>query len=187
MKRRWVVAAVMIAASVIMAGVVFGGAVDYFLKVDDVKGESQDAKHKGEIDVLSWSWGETTTSPGATPSRVGAGSGRIYFTGANFTTFANKASTAFFQACATGKHFKQAILTGRKAGKAQQDYYKVIFTDVVVSSYQTGGSTQSNALPMDQFTFTFGKVELWYAAQKPDGSLEPFMKAGFDVTANRAF
>ena len=183
MKQRWVIAAVLVAALFIMTGVVFGGAVDYFLKVDDVKGESMDYNHKGEIDIMSWSWG--VSQPSA--ARREAGAGKVQSREVNFTTFANKASTAFFQACATGKHFKQAILTGRKAGKAQQDYYKVIFTDVVVSSYQTGGSTQSNALPMDQFTFTFGKVELWYAAQNPNGSLEPFMKAGFDVTANRAF
>ena len=50
MKRRWVVAALLIAASFIMAGAVFGGAVDYFLKIDEVKGESQDSKHSGQID-----------------------------------------------------------------------------------------------------------------------------------------
>ena len=34
-------------------------AFDYFLKLDGIPGESVDAKHKGEIDVLSWSWGES--------------------------------------------------------------------------------------------------------------------------------
>ena len=34
-------------------------AFDYFLKLDGIPGESTDAKHKGEIDVLSWSWGES--------------------------------------------------------------------------------------------------------------------------------
>ena len=34
---------------------------DYFLKVDGVEGEAPDSKHKNEIDVQSWSWGETQT------------------------------------------------------------------------------------------------------------------------------
>ena len=39
-------------------------AVDMFLKLDDVKGESKDSKHKEEMDVLAWSWGASqSTSP----------------------------------------------------------------------------------------------------------------------------
>ena len=32
-------------------------AVDMFIKIADIKGESGDSKHKGSIDVLAWSWG----------------------------------------------------------------------------------------------------------------------------------
>ena len=39
--------------------------VDYFLKIDGIEGESQDATHKGEIDVVSW-------------KQVHAGSARSY-------------------------------------------------------------------------------------------------------------
>jgi type VI secretion system secreted protein Hcp len=35
------------------------GAVDYFLKLEGVEGESQDKDYKKQIDVESWSWGET--------------------------------------------------------------------------------------------------------------------------------
>ena len=45
-------------------------AVDYFLKFDGIKGESADVKHKDEIDVESWSWGETHPVP---PERAAAG------------------------------------------------------------------------------------------------------------------
>ncbi len=33
-------------------------AVDYFLKIDGIAGESTDDKHKEWIDVLSFSWGD---------------------------------------------------------------------------------------------------------------------------------
>ena len=32
-------------------------AVDMFIKIGDIKGESRDKTHKEEIDVLAWSWG----------------------------------------------------------------------------------------------------------------------------------
>ena len=31
-------------------------ASDIFAKIGDIKGESLDSKHKGEVEVLSWSW-----------------------------------------------------------------------------------------------------------------------------------
>ena len=51
-------------------------AFDYFLKLDGIPGESIDAKHKGEIDVLSWSWGES--QPSAADRRAAArGAGKV--------------------------------------------------------------------------------------------------------------
>ena len=35
--------------------------VDYFLKLDGIPGESVDSKHKDEIDIMSFSFGETQT------------------------------------------------------------------------------------------------------------------------------
>ena len=32
-------------------------AVDMFLKLDGIEGESKDAKHAGEIDIESFAWG----------------------------------------------------------------------------------------------------------------------------------
>jgi type VI secretion system secreted protein Hcp len=184
MKRRWVVAALMIAASVIMAGVVFGGAVDYFLKVDGVPGESQDSKHRGEIELMSWSWGET--QGGARSAGGGSGAGKVNFQDVNFTAFMSSASVNFFKFCATGQHLKSAILTARQAGKSQQDFYTITFTDVLVSSYQTGGNRTNSTLPVDQFTFNFGKVEIEYKTQKADGSTGAATKAGFDLKLNKS-
>jgi type VI secretion system secreted protein Hcp len=32
-------------------------AVDMFIKIGSIGGESQDKTHKGKTDVLTWSWG----------------------------------------------------------------------------------------------------------------------------------
>jgi type VI secretion system secreted protein Hcp len=88
-------------------------------------------------------------------------------------------------ACATGKHLKQAILTARKAGKGQQEFLVFKFTDLLVSSYQTGGTAHSDAAPMDQIAFNFAKIEVEYRGDRPDGSLDQPVRAGWDVGANQ--
>ena len=185
MKQRWLVAAVLVAASLIVAGVVFGGAVDYFLKIDVIPGESLDAKHKGEIDVLSWSWGETQA--GTAAARGGLGAGKIQFRDVGITAKLSKASPILFQDCAMGRHYNQAVLTARKAGKGQQEFYIMKFYDVVVTSYQSGGSATGNEVPIDQFTFNFGKVEIEYKPQKPDGSLDAGIFGKWDVRRNNKY
>src|ERR1044072_1737347 len=111
---------------------------DYFLQLAGIPGESQDAKHKDWIDVLSWSWGET--HPGTPHTGSGGGSGKVTFNDLAFTQRVNKASPALLVACAGGTHIKQAKLGGRRAGKGQQEFLTWTFSDVLVSSYQTGGS-----------------------------------------------
>lgn len=186
MKQRWVIAAVLVASLFIITGVVFGGLVDYFLKIDTVKGESQDAKHRDEIDVLSWSWGET--QPAGSRSVGGAASAsRIQFRDVSITTKLNKASPVLLEACATGMHYPQAVLTARKAGKGQMDFYMMKFYDVVVTSYQSGGSATGNEAPIDQFTFNFGKVEIEYKPQKADGSLGAGVFFKWDVRKNNKY
>ena len=88
-------------------------------------------------------------------------------------------------ACATGQHIKVATLTVRKAGKDQQEYYIVKLSDNLVSSYQSGGSEGSNALPVDQFSINFAKIEFEYKSQKPDGTLGAPVKGGWDLKANK--
>jgi type VI secretion system secreted protein Hcp len=156
-------------------------AVDYFLKIDGLPGESTDSKHKGEIDILSWSWGATNTGTHGVGS--GGGAGKVVMNDATFTTPTNKSSPKLFLACATGQHIKSATLVCRKAGKTQQEYFKIIFSDLLISGYQTGGSggTGTATLPTDQFTLNFTKIELNYAAQKSDGTLDSPIINSYDI------
>src|SRR5258708_6196229 len=110
-------------------------AVDYFLKLEGVQGESADHKHKGEIDLLSWSFGASNAS--TFHFGGGGGAGKVQMQDMHFQMNVNKASPKLFLACATGEHIKKATLVCRKAGKDQQEYLTVNFTDVMVSSFQT--------------------------------------------------
>jgi type VI secretion system secreted protein Hcp len=160
-------------------------AVDYFIKFDGIKGESADAKHKDEIDVESWSWGETHA--GAAPSGGGAGAGKVSMQDFHFVMRLNRASPGLMKACATGQHIKTAMLSGRKAGKGQQDYLTFKFNDVLVSSIETGASEDADFLPTDHVSFNFAKLEVEYKPQKADGSLGSAVQFRYDLKANKTF
>jgi type VI secretion system secreted protein Hcp len=158
-------------------------AVDYFLKIDGIDGEAADAKHKGEIDLDSWSWGE---SQGGTMSfGGGGGAGKVQMQDFHFTMKVNKATPKLILACASGEHIKKAVLTCRKAGKEQQEFLKYSFTDVLISSYQTGGASNGGLIPTDQIAFNYGKMEVEYKEQKADGTLGGPIKSGWDLKANK--
>ncbi|HTY61531.1 MAG TPA: Hcp family type VI secretion system effector [Acidobacteriota bacterium] len=159
-------------------------AVDFFLKLDGIEGESSDSKHKGEIDVESWSWGET--QHGSFASGGGGGSGKVSMQDFSFIMQVNKASPKLLLACANGEHIKEAVLVCRKAGKEQQEFLKMKFTDCLVSSFQTGGSGGSGIVPTDQISLNFAKIEYEYKAQKADGTLDGAVKAGYDLKQNKA-
>ena len=152
-------------------------AVDYFLKIDGIQGESRDDRHKDEIDIESFSWGETQSGTFAVGG--GGGSGKVSMQDFHFTMPVNKASPALFLACAQGDHIKNAILTCRKAGKDQQEFMKVTMNDVLVSSFQIGGA--GGVVPTDQISLNFAKIEVEYQEQDATGKLVGSIKKWFDL------
>src|ERR1035441_7460568 len=103
-------------------------AVDYFLKIDGIEGESQDKTHKNEIQIESFSWGESNV--GSMGAGGGGGSGKVAMQDFHFVMGAKKSTPNLILLGADGSHVKSAILTCRKAGKDQQEFLKYTFTDV---------------------------------------------------------
>jgi type VI secretion system secreted protein Hcp len=155
-------------------------AIDYFLKLDGISGESRDSKHKGEIEVLSFSFAETHPG-GSGPGGGGGGAGKVQMSDFSFTAKTSKASPQLFLHCAQGRHIKQALLTVRKAGGTQQEYLKIKLNDVLVSSYALGGEAD-DAQPDDSFSLKFTKISYDYSPQKADGSLDAPVHGGWDLT-----
>ncbi len=139
-------------------------AVDYFLKIDGISGESTDESHKDEIEVESFSWGVSQT---ATRSG-GAGAGRAVFQDLHFAAPVSKASPNVFLKCATGQHIKQAVLTARRAGGEQrEEFLKITLTDVLVSSYQsTGANPGPPEAPADSVALRYASAKLSEGAQQ---------------------
>ena len=66
-------------------------AVDYFLKLDGIEGESHDDKFKNQIDLESWSWGETQS--GTFSGGGGGGAGKVSMQDFHFVMKLNKATS----------------------------------------------------------------------------------------------
>lgn len=159
-------------------------AVDYFLKIDGIEGESTDDQHRNQIEILSFSWGENQPGISRQAQGVGGGgSGKASFQDIHFKASANKATPKLMLAAATGQHIKSAKLFVRKAGERQQDFYEIELQDVIVSSYQAGG--QGGSVPTDSFSLNFTKIQFEYSPQSPDGTLGSPIKAGYDIKANK--
>jgi len=153
------------------------------LKIDGIDGESLQKGHEKQLELMSFSWGESNT--GSMAGNTGGGSGKVSMQDFHYTIPVNKSTPKLFLACASGEHIKTAELTCRKAGKTQQEFLKWKFTDLIISSYQTGGSGGSDVIPIDQVSFNFTKIEVSYAPQKADGSLDAAIPAGWDLKAGQ--
>jgi type VI secretion system secreted protein Hcp len=156
-------------------------AMDIFIKIGDLKGESIDDKHKDEIQVLAWSWGMSQS--GTTHMGPGGGSGKASFQDLSITHYIDKCSPNLMLACANGKHFSEALLTVRKAGEKPLEYLKITMTDLIITSVTTGGSGGEDRLT-ENVSLNFAKFKVEYTPQKKDGSGDAPITIGWDVAGN---
>ncbi|MGW5237706.1 Hcp family type VI secretion system effector [Monashia sp. NPDC004114] len=151
-----------------------------FARLGAIKGESRDAKHKDEIDLLSWSWG--VSQSGTAGQGGGGGSGKARFDDFSFTHHVDKASPLLMKACATGEHMRDATITVRKAGQGQQEYLVIKMTDVVITRVSTSADAEGDD-PVEGVVLTFARVDLEYKPQKADGSLDVGLHFKYDLKA----
>ncbi|HKQ69380.1 MAG TPA: type VI secretion system tube protein Hcp [Polyangiaceae bacterium] len=157
-------------------------AVDMFLKLEGIKGESADGKHKEEIDVLAWSWG--AAQHGSRGTGAGGGSGKVQVQDISFTKYVDSATAALLQDCCAGSHIPSATLTVRKAGgKAPLDYLTITLKEVLVSSISTGGSGGEDRIT-ENVTLNFASFKLEYKPQKADGSADGPKTATWNIAKN---
>ena len=161
-------------------------AVDYFIELEGIPGESQDETHKDKIHVKSWSFG--ATQEGSSNEGGGLSAGKVRMHNFNFVAATNKASPKLLLACASGEIIPKAVLYCRKAGKDAQGFHKLTYTNVLVTSFtQTGGIGQEGKEgihPEDKVSFCYEQIEKEYKPQKADGTLDSPVTAGWNVKKN---
>jgi type VI secretion system secreted protein Hcp len=159
-------------------------AVDMFIKIGDIKGESRDkdANHKGTIDVLAWSWGMSQS--GTTHGGGGGGAGKVNVQDLSFTKYVDKASAPLMMACCKGTHYDDATLTVRKAGDTPLEYIIIKFKELIVTSVSTGGSGGEDRLT-ENVTLNFAEFEYAYQPQDAKGAKDGgAIEAKFDIAGN---
>ena len=165
-------------------------AVDYFLKIDGIAGESVNAKFRDYIVLDSFSWGESNAGHATIAAGGGAGAGKVSFQDFHFTSKINKATPPLMLACASGKHIANAILIGLRTGQSETkgdfQFLKYTLTDVLVSSVVEGGSAGPEA-PLDQVSLNFVKIEVEFKEQRPDGSLGATTSFAWNLRTNAKF
>jgi len=157
-------------------------AVDMFIKIDGIEGESKDKTHGKEIDVLAWSWG--VSQSGSFHAGGGGGSGKANFQDLSFTKWVDKSSPLLLLHTANGKHIPKAVLVVRKAGDTPLEYITITLEKIIVSSVSTGGSGGEDRLT-ENVSLNFAKVTFEYQEQSATGAAEggkvPFT---WDIEAN---
>src|SRR5262245_14567952 len=141
-------------------------AFDAFLKIDGIEGSSQQKGHEKEIEISSFSWGESNAGTAGTGS--GGGAGKVQMQDFHFTMATSKASESLQTKCETGEHIREATLTCRKAGREQFDSLTIKMSDVLISSYALGGATGGDD-PTDQASLSFVKIDMAFIEQGPTG------------------
>ena len=156
-------------------------AVDMFLKIEGVEGESKDKAHGKEIDILSLSWSTAMQS-----SRAGGGTGKASVEELSVTKYIDKATPKLFESLVTGKHIAEAKIVVRSAGGNPVEYLKYTLKDIMVSSYSTGGSSEEDR-PTENVSFSYGKVEVEYTELNPDRTPKQVIVQGWDAAKKQAY
>jgi type VI secretion system secreted protein Hcp len=157
-------------------------ATDIFLKIDDIKGESQDKTHKDEIEVQSWQWG--LSQSGSAHTGTGGGSAKVSVQDISITKAVDRATPTLMKFCCSGKHFDKAQLTVRKAGGNKPvEYVKIKLSTVFIAGVSCHG-TQGDERLSETVTLHFAKFEYEYTPQAADGSAGATIPVTWDIKAN---
>ena len=156
-------------------------AVDMFLKIEGVEGESKDKAHGKEIDVLFLNWSSAMQA-----SRAGAaGTSKANVEDISVTKYIDKATPKLFESLATGKHIAEAKIVVRSAGGNPVEYLKYTLRDVMITSYSTGASGEDR--PTESISFNYGKIEVEYTELNPDGTPGKVTVQGWDPVKKQTY
>lgn len=142
-------------------------AFDAFLKLGDIKGESVADGFAEHIDILSFSW--STSQVGTTHRGTGGGASKANVSDISITKYVDSASPTLFVDCCTGKHFKEATLTLRKAGGKALPYLVIKMNDLIISSVSISGSSGSDDV-IETLSLNFATYEYSYQPQDKTGA-----------------
>lgn len=156
-------------------------AVDMFLDIPGIEGESTDNTYTKKIDVLNFQWG--LSQSGSFHQGTGGGAGKVSVRDLQIEKMIDTASPNLMFHCASGKHLPSARLIVRKAaGDSPVEYFMIELTNVLVAGLDTLG--MSGDRPHESLTLNFAQVKFIYKTQTDTGAAGPDSTFGWDVQKN---
>jgi len=144
---------------------------DMFLKIDGakqgpIKGESSDARHPGEIDVLSWSWGMDSPA-----DAFGQATARTAVDQLRVVKRVDSATTALMSALRNNEVVKKAVLTVRKASGAEAlEYFTITVEKARLTHHRVwGGEGKDSSVLTEELALSFQKITVDYVPQSKTG------------------
>jgi type VI secretion system secreted protein Hcp len=160
-------------------------AVDMFLKIDGVPGESTEDKHKEWIEILSYSSGVSQPGAGAMSSGGARSAERCDHSDFSVVKTLDKASPKLALYLCNGTHIEEIIIELCHATGDKQKYMEYKMTDVIVSSVSVSGSAGEGPLPLEEVTFAYGKIEWTYTeVDHETGKAKGDVEAYWDLVSN---
>ena len=152
------------------------GLGDTFLSIKGaksgvIKGEAQDSSHANEIEVVSWTWGME-----ARPALGGSqATGKAIVHELKIVKRVDSASTPLMSALRRNEMIEKAVLTQRKAGKTQLEFFKVTIEQGRVTALTIEADKAGGPDLFEHLSFSFNKITVEYVPQGPDGQAKGSM------------
>jgi type VI secretion system secreted protein Hcp len=155
-------------------------AVDFFLKLANIDGESKDANHTNEITVMSFSWGASQTT--SVSGSGGSGAGKASLADLSIMKNYDAASAPMYKALLLGTHIATGVLTAVKSGAGGSPFLTISLGELFVTSVQISGSSE---IPMESVSFSYNTIETQYSQQDETGQLAAKAPVSYDLKANK--
>lgn len=171
--------------SLVGFGVAVGTArADLFVQVAGERGEATARGFEGWIQAQSFSYGVSQSGVSASARAGGGGAGKATLTDLTITKLVDRTSPVLFTAAATGKRYPTVALHVTTGGdRGQTAFYRILLSDVLVSSVQVSGSGSDR--PSESVSFNFAKIEIEYVVTSEKGDKSQPIKGGFDAKQNK--
>jgi len=160
-------------------------AVDAYLSIEGIKGESSDEKHKNWIEVFNVTGSVHQPRAASLSTAGGHTNGRAELSNLTFKKLADLSSPILKQHSAMGKTLPKAVFEFMRAdgdGKSVC-YYKVTLENVMVSGI-TFDSGDGGTIK-EQVHLAYSKIKWEYVKQSIRGGADGSTLGGWDCAANK--
>jgi type VI secretion system secreted protein Hcp len=155
-------------------------AVDYFLKLDGIQGESADEKHTGWIQLMSFSLGASQVTSVA--GTGGSGAGKADLSDFSIMKYLDKATAPTFKALVMGTHIKSGNVEAVKAGAGGKPFLKYDFQEMFVTSQQLSASSE---IPTESVSFSYNQIKVEYSTQNEQGITQTTGSVTYNTKGNK--